>query len=163
MEKSQFVQLINDNKGTIRSLCQVYFDSCEDQKDAFQDIVLQLWKSLDSFKGASKVNTWIYRVSLNTILTKKRKDTKSVSAQPIEMVHTNISAANADDNLELLHILIRSLKDLDKGIVLLYLEGYKTKEIAEILKLSTSNVTTRFNRLKSELKVKLNPRTHVTK
>ena len=123
-EKRHFIQIINQNKDTIRSLCKVYYASSEDQKDAFQDIILQLWKSFDTFRGESEINTWIYRVSLNTILTKKRRDMKSISVEPIDTFHQNACTTKADDNLELLYIIIRTLKDIDKAIVVLYLEGY---------------------------------------
>jgi RNA polymerase sigma-70 factor (ECF subfamily) len=161
-EKHHFIQIINNNRGTIRSLCRVYYAGSEDQKDAFQDIILQLWKSFDTFRGEAKISTWIYRVSLNTILNKKRSDEKSISVEPMDTLHQNVCTANADDNLELLYILIQSLKDIDKGIVVLYLEGYQNKEIAEILNMSTTNVATRFNRLKSELK-KFNTKPHAAK
>ena len=123
-EKRHFIQIINQNKDTIRSLCKVYYASSEDQKDAFQDIILQLWKSFDTFRGESEINTWIYRVSLNTILTKKRRDMKSISVEPIDTFHQNACTIKADDNLELLYMIIRTLKDIDKAIVVLYLEGY---------------------------------------
>ena len=163
MEKRHFIQIINDNRGAIRSLCKIYYPGNEDQKDAFQDIILQLWKSFESFRGESEISTWIYRVSLNTILTKKRKANKSVSVESMDFVNQDLCATKADDNLELLYIIIQSLKDIDKAIVVLYLEGYKNKEIAEILKLTTTNVATRFNRLKSELKMKFNNKSHAAK
>ena len=72
-EKRHFIQIINNNKGTIRSLCKVYYANSEDPNDAFQDIILRLWKSFATFRGESEVSTWIYRISLNTILTKKRR------------------------------------------------------------------------------------------
>jgi RNA polymerase sigma-70 factor (ECF subfamily) len=161
-QKHHFIQIINNNRGIIRSLCRVYYASSEDQKDAFQDIVLQLWKSFDTFRGEAKISTWIYRVSLNTILNKKRNDQKSISVEPMDALHQHVCTANADDNLELLYILIQSLNDIDKAIVVLYMEGYQNKEIAEILKMSPTNVATRFNRLKSELK-KFNTKPHAAK
>lgn len=163
LKKQNFIQIINENRGTIRSLCKVYYVRNEDQKDAFQDVILQLWKSFDTYRGESKISTWIYRVGLNTILNKIRKEKKSVTAEPIDAPHLYISNAQADDNVELLSIVIQSLKDIDKAIVVLYLEGYMTKEIAEILQMTTTNVTTRFNRLKSRLNMKFNNKSHATK
>ncbi len=163
LEKRHFLQIINSNRGIIRSLCSVYYVSCEDQKDAFQDIVLQLWKSFDTFRGKSEIRTWIYRVSINTILNKIRRNKKSVQAQSLEDHHNYISNAHADDNVELLHIALKSLKEIDRAIVVLYLEGYQNKEIAEMLKLSPTNVSTRFNRLKSELRMKFNYKSHAAK
>lgn len=161
-DKCHFIQIINDNKGTIRSLCKAYYMDKEDQKDAFQDIILQLWKSFESFQGKSKINTWIYRVTLNTLLNKKRKEEKLLYTEPVDIMQS-VCTPKADDNLELLYIVIHSLKDIDKAIVILYLEGYQNKEIAEMIKLSSTNVTTRFNRLKTHLKMKFNNNSHAAK
>jgi len=163
LKKQDFIQVINSNRGIIRSLCKVYYVDPEDQKDAFQDIILQLWKSFDSFRGESTVSTWIYRVGLNTILTKIRIDKKSVTAEPIDTVHLYISHAKADDHTELLTMIIQSLKDIDKAIVVLSLEGYRNKEIADILKLSQTNVATRLNRIKSQLKTKFDHNIHAVR
>jgi RNA polymerase sigma-70 factor (ECF subfamily) len=161
--KHHFIQIINDNRGTIRSLCKVYYARSEDQKDAFQDIILQLWKSFDTFRGRSEIRTWIYRVSINTILNKIRRSRKSVTVEPLEIHHHYISNAKADDHVELLYMVIQSLKDIDKAVVVLYLEGYRNKEIAEILKMSPTNVATRFNRVKSQLKMKFNSESYASK
>jgi RNA polymerase sigma-70 factor (ECF subfamily) len=163
LKKQNFIQLVNENRGIIKSLCKVYFVGDEDQKDAFQDIVLQLWKSFDSFRGESKTSTWVYSVSFNTILTKIRTDKKSVIGESIDTTHLYICDSKADDHVELLSIIIQSLKDIDKAIVVLYLEGYRNTEIAEILKITPTNVSTRFNRIKSILKMKFNNKSHATK
>lgn len=141
----------------------MYYDCPEDQKDAFQDVVLQLWKSFDTFRGESEISTWIYRVSLNTLLTKIRKDRKSVAVESIDTPHLYISHAGADDHTELLSILLQSLKDIDKAIVVLHLEGYRNKEIAEMLKMSPTNIATRLNRVNAQLKMKFNNTSHATK
>ncbi len=163
LKKRDFIQIIDKNNGVIRSLCRVYYVSHEDQKDAFQDIVLQLWKSFDTFRGESQISTWIYAVSLNTLLAKNRKDKKNVITAPLDTCHNIVSSALADDDLELLSIILQSLKDLDKAILVLHLEGYRHKEIADILKVSASNVSTRFNRIKSQLKTKLKVRPYATR
>jgi RNA polymerase sigma-70 factor (ECF subfamily) len=128
--------------------------SAEDQKDVFQDIVLQLWKSFDTFRGESKISTWIYSVSLNTILAKVRKEKTRITTESISCSELAFSNAMADDDTELLNRVLQSLKGLDKAIVILYLEGYKNKEISQVLKLTPTNVSTRLNRVKAELKAK---------
>ena len=138
----------------------MYYPSNEDQKDAFQEVVLQLWKSIKAFRGESEIGTWIYRITLNTLLSQKRKEKRLISTEGMDGLPQVVAAYHADDDLELLQLIIHSLKDLDKAIVVSYLEGYKTKEIAEMLNLSSSNVTTRFNRIKSQLKAKLNRKIH---
>lgn len=162
MKSKNFIRVINNNRGIIKSLCKVYYRSQEDQQDVFQDIILQLWKSFHTYRGASEISTWIYRVTLNTILNKVRKERKAVVLEPIATDHLDLTSNAPDDNLELLTLLIRSLKDIDKSIVVLYLEGYRHKEIAEILNLTPTNVATRFNRVKSELKTKFNRMSHAS-
>lgn len=163
LEKRNFIQIINMHKGTIRSLCKAYYDSIEDQKDVFQDVVLQLWKSFDTFRGESEINTWIYRVGLNTILCRRRKETRSLKAEPIDSPHLHIASKGADDNIELLTLIFQSLKEVDRAMVMLYLEGYKYREIAEILQQSPTNVATRFNRIKSQLKLKFNDESYASR
>ena len=154
LQKQNFIRAIDANKGIIKSLCKAYYTSSEDQKDAFQDIILQLWKSFETFRGESEISTWIYKVSLNTVLTKVKKEKNKIAAESIGTSELSISIAMADGDLELLNIVIQSLKDLDKAIVILYLEGYKNKEISQILNLTTTNVSTRLNRVRAELKAK---------
>ena len=153
-QKVSFIRVIDSNQGIIRSLCRAYYPSYEDQKDAFQDIVLQLWKSFDSFRGEAKISTWIYKVSLNTILTKVRNEERKVFTESIDDSGVLFTHATADDNIEVLHIVMQCLKGLDKAIVILYLEGYMNKEISQILNITATNVSTRLNRVKGELKAK---------
>jgi len=153
-QKQDFIRIINDNHGIVRSLCKAYYTDYEDQRDAYQDIILQLWKSFDTFRGESERSTWIYRVSLNTLLAKVRNERNQVITEPLLIPDLVKPIALADDDRELLRILLQSLKEVDKAIVILYLEGYKNKEIAQILDLTSTNVSTRLNRVKTELKAK---------
>jgi len=111
---------------------------------------------MNTFRGESEISTWIYRVSLNTLLTNVRKDKRKITTESIGASELSISTAMADGDLELLNIVIQSLKDLDKAIVILYLEVYKNKEISRIVNLTSTNVSTRLNRVRAELKAKFN-------
>ena len=156
LQKQNFIRIINGNQGIVRSLCRAYYASAEDQKDAFQDIILQLWKSFETFRGESAISTWIYRVSLNTLLAKVRKERNKIVTESLVTTDLLIRPIPmADDDKELLTMVIHSLKDIDKAIVILYLEGYKNKEISVMLNVTPTNVSTRINRVKAELKVKL--------
>ncbi len=95
-----------------------------------------LWKSFDTFRGESALSTWIYRVSLNTLLTKVRNERNRIITKSLLTSDLTKSVVLADDDRELLSIVIHSLKNLDKAIVILYLEGYRNKEISEILDLT---------------------------
>ena len=154
--KRNFLLIVDLNQGIIKSLCKAYYPGRDDQKDAFQDIVLQLWKSFETFRGESEISTWIYSVSLNTLLAKLRKEKKKITIESIGVSNLSIPMAMVDGDLELLQMAIQSLKELDKAIVILYLEGYKNKEIAQILKLTPTNVSTRLNRIREDLKAKFN-------
>lgn len=154
MQRQNFIRIINGNQGIIKSLCKAYYSRYEDQKDAYQDIILQLWKSFDTFRGESEMSTWIYRVSLNTLLAKVRNERNKIITEPLSIPDTIKPIAMADDDRELLSIVIQCLKDVDKAIIILYLEGYKNKEISQILDLTPTNVSTRLNRVKTELKAK---------
>lgn len=154
LHKRNFIRIVESNQGIIKSLCNAYYTRYEDRKDVFQDIILQLWKSFETFRGESEISTWIYRVSLNTVITKVRKEKRKIATESIGISELSISAAMADGDIELLNIVIQSLKDLDKAIVILYLEGYKNKEISQILDLTSTNVSTRLNRVREELKAK---------
>lgn len=162
-QKRNFIRIIEANHGTIKSLCRAYYTSAEDQKDAFQDVVLQLWKSFESFRGESEIGTWIYRVSLNTLITKIRKERRAIATESIGSSEEFISIVGTDSEIELLQIVIQSLKELDKAIVILYLEGYKNKEISQILNLTATNVSTRLNRVREELKAKFKSLPHELK
>jgi len=163
LQKQNFIRIINDNQGILKSLCKAYYASYEDQRDAFQDIILQLWKSFDTFRGKSELSTWIYRVSLNTLLTKVRNERNKIITEPLLLSNLIMPVAMADDDRELLRIVIQSLKDVDKAIVILYLEGYKNKEIAQVLDLTPTNVSTRLNRVKTELEAKFKNYRHELK
>ena len=155
LQKQNFIRIINGNQGIVKSLCKAYYASYEDQKDAYQDIILQLWKSFSTFRGESEVSTWIYRVSLNTLLTKIRKEKNKIITEPLFISNQITSNVMVDDDRELLNTVIRSINGINKAIVILFLEGYKNKEISQILDITPTNVSTRLNRVKTDLTAKL--------
>lgn len=160
LQKQNFIRIINDNQGIVKSLCKAYYTRYEDQRDAYQDIILQLWKSFDTFRGESERSTWIYRVSLNTLLTKVRNERNKIITEPLVISELLVPIAMADDDNELLRVVIQSLKDVDKAIVILYLEGYQNKEISKMLAITTTNISTRLNRVRTELKAKFKNHHH---
>ena len=153
-----FTKLIRDNEGIIFKISSMYTKDSQDHKDLYQDIVYQLWKSFDSFRQESKISTWLYRVAMNTAITQVKKENKSRMGLPIEDVVINeIQTDNVDleEKIKYLYRQIHQLNPLEKGLILLMLEGKKHEEIAEITGLSRSNVGTRISRIKEKLKKKL--------
>lgn len=151
--KKEFIQLIQDHQRLINSLCNIYFTTLEDRKDCRQDIVLQLWRAYPNFRQESKVSTWIYQVALHTILAKNKKEKRRVSTEPFSDSNLSIVAEPvfADDAVQQLQQAINLLADVDKALVILYLEGYSHREIAGILHLTETNISTRFSRVKVQL------------
>ncbi|WP_423190699.1 RNA polymerase sigma factor [Aequorivita soesokkakensis] len=132
----------------------MYFDKLEDQQDLFQEIILQLWKSVDSFKGDSEFSSWMYRVALNTAIVffkkQKRKPDKYAS---IKMEPISPSPYDNEKDLQLVHFYnaVKELNKIEKALILQYIEGFSGKEIAENLGLSEVNVRVRTNRTKNKL------------
>ncbi|MEM7107971.1 MAG: RNA polymerase sigma factor [Bacteroidota bacterium] len=151
---THFLEIIEQHQGIITSLCYAYYTSPEDRKDVRQEIILQLWKSFTTFRGESKVSTWLYRVSLNTILSRRRKEKRHLNTTDTALLNASFEYA-CDDGHELLNYLLGQLKDVDKAILILQLEGYKNHESAAILGLTTTNIGSRLHRIKSLLRKSL--------
>jgi RNA polymerase sigma factor (sigma-70 family) len=152
MEK-EFLKVIHDFQKIIYKICRVYRDSREDQEDLFQEIVYQLWKSYPSFKGESKVSSWIYRIALNTAIAIYRKSKILIDYYQEFPEHIQPSDEKTiSENEERLFWALRKLNDSEKAVISLYLEDFNYQEIAEITGLSESNVGVRLNRIKNKLK-----------
>ena len=151
-----FTELVEKNQGIIHKVCRIYTDDKDSHDDLFQEIVLQLWRSYDSFKGDSKFSTWMYRVSLNTAITLIRKKTKSSETDFNEAKFLNLKSEDKDEFLEeritLLYAAIRLLNDVERALVLLFLEDLPYKDIAETLGISEVNARVKMNRVKIKLK-----------
>lgn len=149
--QEEFVQLIATQQKLIHSLCRLYFSLPEDRKDMFQEIVLRLWKSYPSFNRQAKVSTWIYRIALNTVFTKLRKE-KGWPKNESYSEHTyQISEPETAFETEELYRAIAQLSDVDKAVILLYLEEHTYDEIAGLMNMSRTNVSTKINRIKKQL------------
>ncbi len=153
----QFISLLEKNLGIILKISKAYTNTAQDHEDLVNDIAYEIWKSLPNFEGRSKVSTWIYRVALNTAInyrknTRKKKDflQDAIGFQADEPS----SEMDPNPQVELLYDCIAELDEFSKAIILLYLDGYKHEEIAEITGISRTNVGTRISRIKAQLKSK---------
>ena len=154
-KEDEFVRFIKQYEGVIFKITTMYTDNRDDQKDLYQDVVYQLWKSFDSFRAESKISTWMYRIALNTALTRLKKSKRlgnAVSIDKVVMQQTENYNPEFEEKLKLLYAHIKQLNVLEKGLMLLLLEGKKYEEIAEITGLSPSNVGTKISRIKQKLK-----------
>ena len=146
-------------KGILFKVVHAYAFEHADRHDLFQEIVIQVWRSVDAFRGDSSVPTWMYRVALNTAIAWTRKEGRHQRGkQELEVVEgllTTESADGRDPRVEWLYRQIAQLKDVDRSVALLLLDGFSYKEIAGIVGLTESNVGVKINRIKSALSGKL--------
>lgn len=155
MKEAEFLHKINSHKGILYKVSRMYFDNLDDQQDLFQEIVLQLWKSLPSFKGDSEFSSWMYRVALNTALAffkkeKRKPDTyKGITYEPIV---TEDNVDEKEQQLAHFYEATKRLNKIEKALILLFIEGYSGKEIAKNLGITEANVRVKTNRTKKKLK-----------
>ncbi len=162
-QNQQFINLVSKHQGIVHKVCGIYCNNKQDKQDLFQEILIQLWRSFPSFKGQSKISTWIYRVALNTAISAFRKQKKQVQQQAISLGALQIADAPIDtekeERLQFLYRAIAQLNKVEKAIIMLYLEEYDYKQIAEIIGISESNVGVKLHRIKAKLKKKANKST----
>lgn len=154
-----FLSVIEAYKGIIYKVANSYCKNTDDRKDLVQEIVLQLWKSFDSYNEQFKLSTWIYRIALNVAISfyRKEKRRKEIS-NPYSEGLFNLTDFQENTEMEghtmFLQQFISELKDLDKALMLLYLEEKSHKEISEIIGITETNVATKVGRIKTILKQK---------
>lgn len=154
-----FLSVIQSNKGIIYKIANMYCKNEEDRQDLFQEIIIQLWKSFDNYDDNFRHSTWIYRISLNVAISFYRKEnSRRKIANPLTNGIINftddVSSEASETDLNNLQQMIAQLKDLDKALILLYLEEKSYKEIAQIIGISETNVATKINRIKNNFKEK---------
>ena len=148
----EFEQLVRTHKSTIYTVCFMFSKDAEEVNDLFQEVLINLWRGFSNFKGESKVETWIWRVSFNTCISQERKK-KPTSRIPLEMGIDLFHDKDEDTRqIQMLYQRIHQLKPFDRAIVLLWLEGMPYDEIAAIVGITVKNVSVRLFRIKEELK-----------
>lgn len=140
----------------IFKVCNAYCHDKEEQKDLVQEVILQLWNSFEKYDPQYKYSTWVYRIALNVAISHYRKSrTRGQYIGTFEASFVNIAEEKTEDNsagIEQLEQFINELDELNRALMLLYLEGKSHDEIASILNISKSNVGTKINRIKEKLK-----------
>jgi len=152
MEK-EFIELIQANNLIIQKICNIYFYRNPYKEDYYQEILIRLWKAFPTFKKQSTISTWIYRIALNTAIDILRKECIQPKYTELTEKQYNITSDEADepDDKERLYQAIYHLSDMEKAIILLYLEGYSYKDISTIVGLPENNIGVTINRTKYKL------------
>jgi RNA polymerase sigma-70 factor (ECF subfamily) len=159
MQPSQlFMEQIEANQGIILKLVGLYANHEEERKDLYQEILYQAWKGFASFRGDAKFSTWLYRISLNTILTAQRKTNKIEYKDALEAYDSSEPAVPvASEDLRLLRMAIRKLPETERAIITLHLDGFTNPEIAEMMGITANNATVKLHRIKNQLIQQLQP------
>jgi len=159
MEK-EFIELVNNNRALIFKVCNFYCHNQESRRDLFQEVVLQLWRSYPGFRKDAANSTWIYRVAFNTAISNFRKESKTLQRQLLTSEELEIpdmtNLANEKENRNILNLAIDKLTEIEKAIILLYLDEKTYEEISEIVGITNNNVGVRINRIKNKLSKLIN-------
>ena len=149
----QFTKMVKEYRKTIYTVCYFFSKDSEEVNDLYQEILINLWKGFEKFRGESSLKTWIWRVSLHTCNNLERKKKSSVQTIPLSI---DIDLYNDDDvqskQIQMLYDRINRLDVFDRAIILLWLENMNYQDIADVVGISLSNVTTRLFRIKEQLK-----------
>ena len=163
-KEEKFNQIVSENSERIQRICRYYNSNAEDQKDMYQEVLVNIWKSIDSFRGDSAISTWVYRVAVNTSLTFTGKAFRHMklmvngNTQNLNSIldEENLKAKLEQENqLNRLQIELNQLSVIDKALISLMLEGLSMKEIADVIGITEPNVKVKIHRIKGQLKEKL--------
>jgi RNA polymerase sigma-70 factor (ECF subfamily) len=155
--EEEFLDVLESNKDKLFRVCSVYTQNSSDSEDLFQEVVIQIWRSLSSFKEDSKLYTWMYRIALNVSIryqskaSKKQRKLTSLNGITLKNSFEPEESFEENTNLIKLRSCINLLKDGDKSIITLYLEEIPYKEIGQILGITENHVAVKIKRIKKKL------------
>lgn len=160
-----FLQIIEQNKGILYKVARTYCQNEGDRQDLIQEIMIQIWQSLHKYNNEFKITTWLYRISLNVAISYYRKNLVSLNnnlqlTEDICQIKEDVYTEK-ELQLSMLDQFISEMKELDKALILLYLENKSHNEIAEILGISVSNVGTKVGRIKHKLKERFSQQNNI--
>lgn len=158
----RFRELVRDNRGRLRRIARAYAGGAEEERDLYQEMLLEAWRSLSSFEGQSSPDTWLYRVALNTALDHDRSEERRRSAR-LDDDHPLRDRGfrrpdrryEQQERLDRLYGAIERLDDADRALVLMYLEETSYREMAEVLGISENYVGVKLHRIRQELSAML--------
>lgn len=161
--KEEFLRILTQYQGILYKVSLVYFKNSTEREDNFQEIVYQLWKSFPALRNKDSIGSWIYAVAINTSISRVKKISKIEYCEHMPEIPEKskiVDEISRNESFKLLIEAIYSLNEIDKSIMLLYLEEKSYDEIAEITGISKSNVGVRINRSKEILKRNLKTLNH---
>jgi RNA polymerase sigma-70 factor (ECF subfamily) len=160
-DHDRFLALLEEHKGILYKVANGYCRHREDRQDLIQEIIVQLWRSFDRFDQRYRFSTWMYRIAMNVAISfyrserRRIRDAVSIQEWGIDIAGADEAVAEAPDDVRLLHRLIQELDEMNRALILLYLDDCDYQTIAEIVGISVTNVGTRLHRIKQQLQREL--------
>ncbi len=155
-QTERFVDMVSEHQGILHKICHIYCNNSEEKQDMMQEITLQLWSSFPNFQDRSKISTWIYRIALNTAISNIRRSKKHPLVEALFDTDLEIPSRETDpaldEDINTLYQAIARLNDIEKAVIMLYLEEKSYQEIGEITGISEKNVSVKLVRIKKKLK-----------
>ena len=151
--EQEFTRIAREYKDTIYMVCYMFSQNTAEVDDLYQEILINMWRSLPSFEGRSSLKTWIWRLSLNTCISYDRKRSSKGKAMPLDMQINLYEDTDHDSKqIKMLHERINRLGVFDRAIIMLWLENMPYEEIGAIVGISAKNVGVRLVRIREQLK-----------
>lgn len=173
LKEQQFKQVVEQNRDRIKRICRYYAPTAEDQKDMVQEVLINIWKSLDSFRGDSAISTWIYRIAVNTSLGFKGRELQRLKLNVSDdagSLRNLLDQENEDPDpkekefqLNKLETALNQLSVIDKLLISLTLEKLSMREISDIVGITEPNVRVKIHRIKEILRDQFNSKGHAGK
>ncbi len=158
----EFIARLEKHQRILFKVAYMYCRDRGDRQDLVQEMLIQVWRSYARFDERVQFSTWMYRIAVNVAITHYRSEGRRIrDTVPLEEYGLDIAAADAlfdndSDNMRALRQMINGLDEMNRALILLFLEGFSSEEIAEVVGISASNVSTRINRLKTKLQAEFN-------
>lgn len=151
MTEKSYLQKIEEHKGIILKVVNLYADDPDDRKDLYQEILLQSFSAYARFAGNAKFSTWLYRVSLNVALTFLNKRKKLATLRSTPANESYVEPSELSERADYLYRAIKQLSEIDRSLIMLHLDGFDHTEISEIIGISKGNTTVKLHRIKQQL------------
>jgi RNA polymerase sigma-70 factor (ECF subfamily) len=153
-KQTEFLSMLETHRAMVHKVCHLYGHTPTDREDLFQEISFQLWKAWPSFRGDSKVGTWLYRIALNTAITglRKKRDHVVLAGERMPDPADPGTDREEEERREHMYAAIRGLSEWERAVVMLYLEDKSYEEMEEILGVSQNNLRVRMTRIREKLR-----------
>lgn len=152
---STFLELVKQHERIIYKVCYLYADNAADRQDLYQEILVQVWKGYQKFRGDAKFSTWLYQVAINTAIAgfrRAKNSPVSFTGDDLPEMGDTIVSTNEAEQLEQLYAAINQLNDIEKALIMLYLDGNSYDEMESIMGIPNGALRVKMTRIKEKLR-----------